>query len=148
MSQLAGTTFGIGTPGAYAPVGLSPYAAQGLGLQPIAQQYYGQPFATQAIGGYGIGAGQPLERQQVLQILQILPQQLQQVQFLQQQQLLHLQQLLQTVPAQLQQLVQIVTHQVQHLQQQSQPYGQVMPAPLGFGLTPQPFGGQTTGQVM
>jgi hypothetical protein len=55
--------------------------------------------------------------------------------------------LLQIVPAQLQQLQQLiqgVPQQVQHLQQQWQPFGQSTSGPLGFGLTPQPFGGQTS----
>jgi hypothetical protein len=146
MGQLAGTTFGIGNPSAYASWGFSPYATQGLGIQPLAQQPYGQPFSTPAIGGYGIGAGQPL--QHVLQILQILPQQLQQVQFLQQLQLQHLQQLLQLVPAQLQQLQQLVQIVPQQVQQLQQPYGQGIASPFSFGLAPQPFGGPPAGHVM
>ena len=134
MGQVAGTTFGIGAPANYYP-GVS-YA--GLGG-------YGQPYSSQGIGGYGIGFA-PLS-QQVVQLLQIVPQQLQHVQFLQQQQLMQLQQLLQIVPAQLQQLqqlIQVVPQQVQQLQQQWQPFGQSASGPIGFGLTPQPFGGQTS----
>jgi hypothetical protein len=134
MGQVAGTTFGIGIPTNYSPLGFS-YAGQGG---------YGQPYSSLGIGGYGIGIT-PLS-QQVLQVLQIVPQQLQQVQLLQQQQLMQLQQLLQIVPAQLQQLQQLiqgVPQQVQHLQQQWQPFGQTA-GPIGFGLTPQPFGGQSS----
>ena len=82
MGQLAGTTFGIGTPTTYpiAPAswGLSPYVSQGFGVQSIAAQPYVQPFSNQSIGGYGIGGAQ-----QSLQLLQIVAQQLQQVQLLQ-----------------------------------------------------------------
>jgi hypothetical protein len=135
MGQVAGTTFGIGTPGNYSPLGFS-YSGQGG---------YLQPYSSQGIGGYGIGM--PPLSQQVLQLLQIVPQQLQHVQFLQQQQLVQLQQLLQIVPAQLQQLQQLiqgVSQQVQPLQQQWQPFGQSTSGPIGFGLTPPPFGGQTS----
>ncbi len=121
---MAGTMFGIGTPTTYpispAPWGLSPYGAyagQGAALQPW---------------------------QQITQLLQIVPQQLQQVQALQQQQLLYLQQLLQIVPAQLQQLQQLI----QSLPQQGQPFSQTMSGPFGFGLVPQAFGGQVPGHVM
>ena len=55
MGQLAGTTFGIGTPTTYpvAPAfwGQSPYAGQGFGMQSVPTQPY--------FGSYGIGA-QPL----------------------------------------------------------------------------------------
>lgn len=71
--------------------------------------------------------GQPF--QQIFQVLQTVPQQLQhlqQLQYAQQQQLQHVQQLLQAVPAQLaqlQQLIQIVPYQIQQLQQQGpQPF--------------------------
>jgi hypothetical protein len=122
MSQFAGTAFGIGTPTVYPvaqnPWGLSPYAGQGFGaLTPVPQ---------------------------IAQLLQIVPQQLQQVQLLQQQQLVLLQQLLHVVPAQLQQLqqlIQVVPHQIQ---QQYQPFGAGLSGPLGFGLVPQAFGGQTS----
>src|SRR6478672_9121527 len=122
MGHLAGTTFGIGAPATFpAPAiswGVSPYAGQALGAQPFPSQPYLQPFSNQSIAGLGIGAGQ---LPQILQFLQIVPQQLQQLQVLQQQQLLQLQQILQVVPAQLQQLqqlIQVVPQQVQFLQQQ------------------------------
>jgi hypothetical protein len=124
MSQFAGTAFGIGTPtiypGAQNPWSVSPYTSQGFGAQTASQQ--------------------------IAQLLQIVPQQLQQVQLLQQQQFVLLQQLLHIVPAQLQQLqqlIQVVPNQIQQLQQQYQPYGAGL-SPLGFGLVPQTFGGQTS----
>jgi hypothetical protein len=136
MGQFAGTAFGIGTPTIY-PVPQNPW-----GL-------YGQTPLGQTLAPSGIGTMAPL--QQIAQLLQIVPQQLQQLQLLQQQQLLHLQQLLQLVPAQLQQLqqlIQVVPHQVQQLQQQFQPFGAGLSGPLGFGLAPQPFAGPATSQVM
>ena len=150
MGHIAGTTFGIGTPTTF-PVqgtswGVSPYAGQGFGAQPFPSQPYLQPFSNQSIAGQGIGAGQPLP--QILQFLQIVPQQLQQLQVLQQQQLLQLQQILQVVPAQLQQLqqlIQVVPQQVQFLQQQ-QPFGSAISG--GFGLVPQAFAGQGASYVM
>src|SRR5205809_7487559 len=117
MGQLAGTAFGIGTPTTY----------------PAPQNAWGSGF-----GSYGINTVSP--QQQIAQLLQIVPQQLQQVQLLQQQQLVLLQQLLQLVPAQLQQLqqlIQVVPQQIQQLQQQHQPFGAGLSSPLGFGLVPQ-----------
>jgi hypothetical protein len=143
MSQIAGNIFGIGTPAAY-PVppagwGLGPNVMQTPGMQPWSLQPYPQPLSSQLTSGYGIGA-QSLP--QLLQVLQSVPQQLQQVQFLQQQQLVHLQQLLQLVPAQLQQihhLIHVVSQQVQQLQHW-QP-GSGVSAPFAFGLVPQTFSG-------
>ena len=92
---------------------------------------------------YGV-QGQPLQ-QQIVQLLQFVPQQLQalqQVAYAQQQQL---QQLAQIVPVQLVQLQQLIQIVLQHIQTQ-QPIGQM--AGLGtFGLTapwgtPQLFGNQ------
>ena len=127
---MAGTMFGIGTPNPYA------ISAGSWGLSP-----YGSP------AGQGIGFQQQ-PWQQILQLVQIVPQQLQQVQALQQQQLLYLQQLLQVVPAQLQQLQQLI--QIQQVQQPQpfQPLGQTLSGPLGFGLVPQVFAGQTPSHVM
>jgi len=144
MGHVTGTTFGIGTPTAFPAIsgGVFPYAGQAPGAQPFPQQW----FSNQSIAGYGSGTAQPL--QQILQFLQVVPQQLQQVQVLQQQQLLQLQHLLQLVPAQLQQLqqlIQIVPQQVQYLQQQ-QPYGSAISG--GFGLVPQTFAGQGGSYVM
>ena len=124
MSQFAGTGFGIGTPAIY-PMTQNPWS-----------------FAPYIGAGFGQTFAQP-----VTQLLQIVPQQLQQVQLLQQQQLALLQQLLSIVPSQLQQLqqlIQVVPHQVQQLQQPYQPFGAGLSGPLGFGLVPQAFGGQTS----
>lgn len=151
MTQVAGTTFGFGSPTSYSPPsafwGSSPFPTQGLGFQPLTPQPYIQPLTGQSLAGYGVHAGQPL--QQILQLLQVVPQQLQQLQLLQQQQSHQLQWLLQILPAQLQQLhqlIQAVPHHVQQLQQQ--PFGTAGAGQLGFGLMPQVFGGQTTGHVM
>ena len=144
MGHPAGTTFGIGTPTTFPvstiPWGFSAYAGQTPGTQPFPQQQYGQPFSNQSIAGFGLGTAQPL--QQILQFLQIVPQQLQQLHVLQQHQLLQLQQLLQLIPAQLQQLqqlVQIAPHQA---------LGSAMSSPVGFGLAPQAFAGQGASYVM
>src|SRR5882672_10322869 len=97
MSQMAGINFGTGTPIAYPTV--TPYASQGLGFQsiaPVAPQQYFQQLSSQPFAAHNVGSAP--------QILQAVAQQLQQLQALQQQQLLHVQQLLQLVPAQLQQL--------------------------------------------
>jgi hypothetical protein len=144
MGHFAGTTFGTGFPIAN-PVGFSPYTFQGFGTQPMLQPY-GQSISNPLVGGSGITAG-PL--QYVAQLLQIVPQQLQQVQALQQQQLLYIQQLLQIVPAQLQQLqqlIQIVPQQIQQLQQQ--PFGAGIASPFALGVGPQAFGAQSAGHVM
>jgi hypothetical protein len=123
MGQFAGTTFGIGTPSLY-PVPQNPFGGSGYGLGP-----------------YGIGTVPPVH--QIAQLVQILPQQLQQLQILQQQQLVLLQQL--------QQLVQILPQQLQQLQQQQQwqqPFGSGVLGPIGFGVAPQPFAGQSASHVM
>ncbi len=84
------------------------------------------------------------------QLLQILPQQLQQLQILQQQQLHYLQQLLQIVPAQLQQLQQLI--QIIPQQLQSQPFGQPLNQPfqhpIGLGFLPQTFSSPGSSHVM
>src|ERR1044072_8823480 len=129
MSQFAGTTFGIGTPSLY-PLSQNPFGGSGYGF-----------------GQYGIGTVPPIH--QIAQLVQILPQQLQQLQILQQQQLVLLQQLLQQVPAQLQQLqqlTQIVPHQLQ--QQWQQPFGSGVVGPIGFGVSRCPCAGQPASHVM
>jgi hypothetical protein len=114
---------------------------------------YGSPFTTGTtpITPWGLSpyAQQPL--QQVHQLLQIIPQQLQalqQLELLQQQQI---QQLLQIVPAQLMQLQQLVQVALQQIQQTQQPLGQMAGAGgyamTPWGITPQVFGGQPA-QVM
>jgi hypothetical protein len=123
MTHYAGTTFGFGVPPSY-----------------------NQPIFPQAIAGYGIGQSQPWH--QIIQLLQTVPQQLQQLQLVQQQQVLQLQLLLHTVPAQLQQLqqlLQVAAQQIPHLQQ---PFGSAISSPLGLGVSPQIFSGQSAGQVM
>ncbi len=161
MGQLTGTTFGIGTP-TILPIAqnfgsFSPFVGQGLGIQTYQQQPFVQTLSNPLVAGSygfapsGIGPVAALPLSQIAQVLQIVPQQLQQVQLLQQQLLLHLQQLLQWVPAQLQQLqqlIQVVPHQVQQLQQQGVPLGAGIPGPVAFGLVPQAFAGQAATHVM
>ena len=117
---MAGTMFGIGVSPAY-PIATTPgwapsYAGQGLGQPPW---------------------------QQILQLVQIVPQQLQQIQTLQQQQLVYVQQLLQLVPVQLQQLQQLI--QSLPLQASSlQPFGPSLAGPVGVGLLPQAYAGPSS----
>ena|SRR5579862_2475383 len=116
-------------------------------MGPIAgtfSQPYVQPLMSPPIGGYGFGAVQPTQQLQLLQLLQIVPQQLHQVLLLQQQQIAQLQQMLQVIPAQLQQLLQIVPQQAHAFQQ---PLNPAISGSLGFGLVP-PFTGQSAGLVM
>jgi hypothetical protein len=123
---MAGTMFGMGVSPAY-PIAANP------GLTPF--------------GSYGSQSLSQLTWQQILQLVQIVPQQLQQIQALQQQQLLYVQQLLQLVPTQLQQLQQLI--QNLPLQASSaQAFGPSLAAPLGFGLLPQAFPGQVSTHVM
>ena len=108
-------------------------------------------FGLGTTGGYSVPFFQPFStqpiQQQILQFLQNVPQQLQQLQAIQQQQSVQLQLLLQIVPAQLQQLQQLIQVVPQQLQQ-GQPFGSVIPGPIGFGLSPHVFGAQAAGQVM
>ena len=139
MGHLQGSTLGFATPTTLPQSGISwgftPYSGQPFGIPSFPQQY-GQQFSSQP--GYGIGSAQPL--QQILQFLHTVPQQLQQLQILQQQQLGQVQQLLQLVPAQLQQLQQLIqSGQPTQFLQQQQPFA---PA-LGF-----PFTGQAANYVM
>jgi UDP-galactopyranose mutase len=141
---MAGTAFGYGSPfnTGTTPItswGLSPYGIQNQGIAPL----------LQSIAGLSPYAQQPL--QQVHQLLQIIPQQLQalqQLELLQQQQI---QQLLQIVPAQLMQLQQLVQVALQQIQQTQQPLGQMAGtggyAMTPWGITPQGFGAQPA-QVM
>src|SRR5262252_3994913 len=128
---MAGTAFGLGSPlmSATTPLtwGLSPYGTLGQGINPIGMS----------------------PTSQIHQLLQSVPQQLQQIQQLLYVQQQYIQQLVQIVPAQLAQLQQLIQLVAQQLQQQ--PLGQVAGAG-GFavtpwGITPQPFGAQS-GQVM
>jgi hypothetical protein len=158
MGQFTGP-FGIGTPaylGPQTPWGIAPYGGQGFGMQTFPQLPFAQTLNPLTAGGFGGGpyglATPPL--QQIVSLLQIVPQQLQQVQLLQQHQLAQLQQLLQLVPLQLQQIQQLVqTMQAVHTPfpqslQQWQPFGAGISGPLGLGLGPQAFGGQATSHVM
>ena len=144
MGHVQGSTFGFATPTTFPQQGISwgfnPYAGQPFGAAAFPQQY-AQPFSGQS--GFGIGGAQHL--QQILQFLQIVPQQLQQLQILQQQQLGQVQQLLQVVPSQLQylqQMIQFVPQQIQS-QQQQQPY-----APGVGWLATQAFAGPGANYVM
>jgi len=159
MGQFTGTPFGIGTQNYLVPQtpwGFSPYANQGFGIQAFPQQPFAQtplnPLTAGGFGGgpYGFNTTSPW--QQIVSLLQIVPQQLQQVQLLQQQQLVQLQQLLQLVPLQLQQIQQLVqsmqTTPFQQSPQQWQPFGAGISGPLGLGLVPPAFGGQASSHVM
>ena len=133
---MQGTFFGSGAPfgiaGGSTPWSLSP-GAQTVG-----------PFGT------------PVAPQQLIQLLQFVPQQLQklqQLEYLQQQQLQQLQLLLQVIPQQLHYIQQAIQYLPQHIQQYQQ-----SPAISPFQSTGVPFGGapqlwsqglsQQTGQVM
>jgi hypothetical protein len=145
MSQLSATGFGLGTPATY------PFAQNPVGIWPqVYPQTLSNPLPGSGFGvsPFGMGAVQSPPIQQIALLLQTVPQQLQQVQQLQQQQLVYLNQLLQWIPAQLQQIqqsIQLLPYQIQ----QGQPLGAGIAPPVAFGLTPQPFAGQTTlGHVM
>ena len=148
------------SPWSSAQQGIPQLGIQGLGVNPYAFQQYtqNQPLMsaplTSTIAGPSVGV------QQVLPLLQVVPQQLQHLQQLvsvQLQELQQLQQIVQLLPGQLQQiqqLIQYVPQQLQQLQQLSQlqqPIGQN--AGLGtfagtqWGLNPQAFGAQP-GHVM
>jgi hypothetical protein len=129
---MAFTTFGIGAPINPAQAlswGTPPY---GVSVNPyLAQQPYGQPMNVPLspfapTPSFGVS---PLH--QVFQLLQIVPQQLQQLQqsiIVQQQQLQQIQQLLQLIPGHLAQLQQVI--QPQQIQQPSSPQ---FPGLTGFG---------------
>ena len=130
MGHLQGSTLGFATPTTLPQPGVSwgftPYSSQPFGIPSFAQQY-GQQVSSQP--GYGISSAQPL--QQILQFLHTVPQQLQQLQIVQQQQLGHVQQLLQFVPAQLQQLQQLIqSGQQTQLLQQQQPFAPALGLPF------------------
>ena len=112
---MAYSSFGIGTPFTQQTIpyfGTS-YGLQGAGLNPLTAQQYGQA----GLSPYGV---QPV--QQVVQLLQTVPQQLQQLHqllFVQQQQLQQVQQLIQVIPSQLSQLQQLVQFGLQQIPQLS-----------------------------
>jgi hypothetical protein len=149
-------------PAQLTPWGVSPQSVQGLGINPYAFQQYAQnqplmsaPLSsTIATTGFGLP-----QLQQVLPLLQIVPQQLQHLQHLvsvQLQEVQQLQQIVQLLPGQLQQIQQLVQsalqqHPHQALQFQP-PIGQNIGlggfgagSPWGFG--PQGYGAQPS-QVM
>lgn len=163
MGHIAGNPFGIGMPGSV-PQGISglwSYPGQTFGSSQGFATNPGQAFGLnpgqisslnpgQPIGGVGMGPWQLLPPP-LLHLLQIVPQQLQQLQLVQQQQAQQLQQLLQFIPAQLQQLqqlIQVLPFQLQQQLHQQQPYAPGISGPIGFGMTPPSFGGQGPGYVM
>ena len=142
---MAVTAFGLGTPISTLTApglswGLSPYS--GVSINPLMS--IGAQFPPQAqlplpsLTGLTPYASHPVV-QQVLQLLQVVPQQLQQILqlgYLQQHQLQQLLQALQYIPAQLQQLTQSAP-----LFQQ-QPFGTSSPFTTPWGLSPQMAGAQ------
>ena len=126
----------------YAFQSTTPFQSPQIGSSQWPQNVFGSTFANP----YGVS---PV--QQIQQLLQIVPQQLQyllQLSYWQQHQL---QQILHIVPAQLQQLIQLVP-QIQQQQQTSpfqQPFGPAVGlgafgTPPPFGLSPQIFGAQSS----
>ena len=140
-------------PAQFGPWGVSPLGHQGLGVNPYAFQQYtqNQPLLGAQLSSVGIPASglQPL--QQILSLLQIVPQQVQHLQQLvsvQLQALQQLQQSIQVLPGYVQQLHQLIQFVPQQLQQpsvlgQSAGAGS-FPATSPWGIGPQPFGAQPT----
>jgi hypothetical protein len=164
-----GTPFNY--PSQFSPWGISPQGGQGLGTNPYAFQQYtqNQPLLSAPLGSTMAGPQSGLQSlQQVLPLLQIVPQQLhhlQQLASVQLQELQQLQQIVQLLPVhlqQLQQLIQFVPQQLQQLQQpspfqQSSPFQQPsqlhqtfgqsaglggIPVTAPWGIGPQAFGAQ------
>ena len=136
---MAYSSFGFGTPFTpqTIPSGGSFYGLQGWGLNPYAvQQGYGQA----GLSLYGLPPFQ-----QMLQLFQIVPQQLQQLHqlvFAQHQQLQQAQQVIQVIPAQLAQLQQLIQIGLQQIPQLSTSqlsgftgFGAASP----WGLSPQTY---------
>ena len=129
-------------PAQFSPWGVSPLGHQGLGINPYAFQQYtqNQPLISAQLGSVGIPAQGQQPVQQILSLLQVVPQQLQHLQQLAYVQLQALQQAQQTI--------QLLPGQLQQLQQLSA-YGQSagagsFPATSPWGIGPQPFGAQPT----
>ena len=129
-------------PGQFSPWSGAQQGIQGLGVNPYAFQQYTQNQPLMSAPLTSTIAGPSLGAQQLLPLLQVVPQQLQhlhQLVSVQLQELQQLQQLVQLLPGQLQQiqqLIQYVPQQLQQLSQLQQPIGQS--AGLGtFGVTPQ-----------
>ena len=130
--------------------GIPQQGIQGLGVNPYAFQQYTQNQPLMSAPLTSTIAGPSLGVQQVLPLLQVVPQQLQHLQHLvsvQLQELQQLQQIVQLLPGQLQQiqqLIQYVPQQLQQLAQLHQPIGQS--TGLGtFAGTPQWFNPQAFG---
>jgi len=129
-------------PGQFSPWSGAHQGIQGLSVSPYAFQQYTQNQPLMSAPLTSTIAGPSLGAQQLLPLLQVVPQQLQhlhQLVSVQLQELQQLQQLVQLLPGQLQQiqqLIQYVPQQLQQLSQLQQPIGQS--AGLGtFGVTPQ-----------
>jgi hypothetical protein len=137
---MAGNTLGYGTPIALtpplAPFGSSPFGGMNIG-----------PFTVPFAGPSALSLSPAV--QQIVQLLQIVPQQLQhllQLEYLQQQQLQQLQQVVQLLPAQFAHLQQLIQYVPQHAQQ-IQPFAPALPAVSPWGVSPQIVGAQP-GYVM
>jgi len=143
---------------AFSPWSGAQQGIQGLGINPYAFQQYAQNQPLMSSPLSSTIAGQAPGMQQVLPLLQVVPQQLQHLQQLvsvQLQELQQLQQIVQLLPGQLQQiqqLIQYVPQQLQQLSQLQQPTGHS--AGLGtfagtpnWGFSPQIFGAHP-GHVM
>jgi hypothetical protein len=142
------SAFGFGTPMSSQTPSINPFglSSPGVSMNPfMTSSLYGQsPFGSPLSTGPNPYGSQPI--QQILHLLQIVPQQLQhvvQLQYLQHQQIQQLQQILQSIPAQLQQMTQFG---------QQQPFGQSAgmgggPFSSPWGMSPQMLGGQS-GYVM
>jgi hypothetical protein len=140
----------------FAPWSGAQQGVQGLGVNPYAFQQYTQNQPLMSAPLTSTIAGPSLGVQQVLPLLQIVPQQLQHLQQLvsvQLQELQQLQQIVQLLPGQLQQiqqLIQYVPQQLQQLSQLQQPQSSGLGTFAGtpqWGFNPQPFGAQP-GHVM
>jgi hypothetical protein len=147
---MVGNPFAFGstlTPTQQAPWG--PTSTLTTPAYPFTPQPYPLLQPTLPSGGYGFAPPPtPLQSaQQILQWLQLLPQQLQQLTYLQQQ---TLQQLLQVLPAQhqqLQQVVQLVPHLIHQLQQHVLAQSSAAGLPYaGFGVGG--FGGMAPTQPL
>ena len=135
------STLGQLTPGAGGFGGYG-IAGQPFGIQTQVPAYYGQPWqnpfaAASAASPFGPQAAQV--PQHALQLLQAIPQQIQQLLYLQQFTAQQIQLLSQVVPQQLQQLRQlthVVTQQIHQLQQQlaQQSLG-IQPTNAAFGIS-------------
>ena len=107
-------------PGQFSPWSGAQQGIQGLGINPYAFQQYTQNQPLMSAPLTSTIAGPSLGAQQVLPLLQVVPQQLQHLQQLvsvQLQELQQLQQIVQLLPGQLQQIQQLIQYVPQQLQQ-------------------------------